>query len=285
MIWEKQVNLIKSLIKQWLSHRDINKQTGISLGTISNVRNNNVKSKPKKFKKIISLFDIHYPYNINLDWVLEFMREEEPDEIIIWWDAVDLFTISKYYDGWIESGIYEANDEIVWFKEIFKEIIATSPKAKIVYFIGNHEVRATKMISKNPRRRNLLSIEDNYKDLVDEFIKYNWFYRTWDLYHIHWYRHWQNFLDTHFKDYLVNIAFWHLHKHQQKSYPTMVWAVPKVSISRWCLCELNPEYQQNRPSAWENWFGYTLVYEDWSFIDNNIKITDWKFLFWDKIYG
>jgi hypothetical protein len=44
----------------------------------------------KKTKVVISLFDIHYPFNINLSPVYKFIKEVQPDEIILGGDQIDL---------------------------------------------------------------------------------------------------------------------------------------------------------------------------------------------------
>jgi len=43
----------------------------------------------KKPFKVISLFDIHYWEHIDLKPVLQFIKDEQPNEIILGWDQLD----------------------------------------------------------------------------------------------------------------------------------------------------------------------------------------------------
>ena len=73
----------------------------------------------KKPFKVISLFDIHYWEHIDLKPVLQFIKDEQPNEIILGWDHLDLFTISKYYKWDVEEWIYKARQEMLEFKKFF----------------------------------------------------------------------------------------------------------------------------------------------------------------------
>jgi predicted MPP superfamily phosphohydrolase len=95
----------------------------------------------KQFQTIISLYDLHYPYNINLKAVFEFIREKQPDEIILGGDMIDCEGISKFYRGSSESGLAETVEEIKGFKKILIHLKSLTPHSKIIYLLGNHEDR------------------------------------------------------------------------------------------------------------------------------------------------
>ena len=167
--------------------------------------------------KVVSLFDIHYWEHIDLDPILEFIRQEKPNEIILGWDQIDLFTISKYYKWDKEQGIYDAQKEIKEFKKFLKKLNKASPDARIVWLDWNHEYRLWEYMKHQPDRIKLLDYEAEYAELVDEFVRYNDFYKVGKLYYTHWIYH----NDSHAKKHAVtvqrNLRYWHLHCFDDKT--------------------------------------------------------------------
>lgn len=281
MINETDRQEVVRLLKEWHTHRDIAEMVNVSVWTVSNIRN---EIESEKVKKVISLYDIHYPMNIDLYPVLEFISYEQPDEIVLGWDQLDLFSISKYYDWDIEDWVYKAHKEIIWFMDILNEIKRAAPKAKIVWLTWNHDTRVWDYIDKNPERELLLDYEKEYWDLIDEYYAYNEFYKVGKLYYTHGIYH----NDAHAKKTLLNtqknVRYGHLHVFQAYTGSTLVWEEPHSAVSIPCLCELNPWYMKNRPSGRTNGFNIAYIRDDWSFNDYTIIITDWHFTYWNKTY-
>ena len=231
-------------------------------------------------KTVISLFDIHYPYNINLDPVYKFIRDNRPDEIILGWDMIDCEWVSKFFKWNPEEWLVKTIQEIRWFEKILKELVRN--KAKIIYMLWNHEYRIYEAINNTPLLNEVINIKKEYKDYIDEWVDYNKYYKVWPLYYIHWTYHNDAFAKKHALMYQKNIRMWHLHKIQEYSMATPI--NEKAISSKWipCLCELNPDYMKNKPSAWDN--GFNIAYIDWdNYNDYTIVINDWWFIYnWKK---
>jgi len=235
-------------------------------------------------KTIISLFDIHYPFNIDLSGINKFIKEVQPDEIILWWDQIDLVWVSKFYHLGQEEWMYEALKEIKWFEEILKTFKRISPKTKIIWIDGNHEHRIWEFVKYSVERSEILNIHKIFKPYVHKFIKYNDFYKTGKLYRTHWIYCNDNHAKKHSLNVWKNVIYWHMHEIQTYSNKTLVWDKPHIAKSRPCLCTLNPEYKNNLPSWWTNWLWITYIRENGLFDDYTITITNWKFIYWGKYY-
>lgn len=238
-----------------------------------------------KIFKVISLFDIHYWEHIDLKPVLKFIKDEKPNEIILWWDQIDLFTISKYYKWDIEEWIYKARQEILEFRKLLKLIKVAAPNAWIVWLDWNHEYRIHDYIIDKPERKHLLDYEKEYEWLVDKFFRYNEYYKVGKLYYTHWVYH----NDSHSKKTVMNvqrnIRYWHLHTEQSYTNTSPVDVEAHVAKAVPCLCACNPDYMKGRPNSRLNGFNIAYFDKDWYFNDYNIIITNWRFIFNNKCYG
>ena len=107
----------------------------------------------KKPFKVISLFDIHYWEHIDLKPVLQFIKDEQPNEIILGWDQLDLFTISKYYKWDVEEWIYKARQEMLEFKKFLKQ--KASPNSWIIWLDWNHEYRIWEYVEEKTWQKTL----------------------------------------------------------------------------------------------------------------------------------
>jgi len=240
-----------------------------------------MKQKPYK---VISLFDVHFGEHIDLTPVFKFIKDEQPDEIVLGWDMIDLFTISKYYKWDKEDWIYKAQSEIKTFKKVLKKINKLVPKVRIVWLDWNHETRVREQIKANPERDKLINHWNEYWEYVDEFIKYNDFYKIWKLYRTHWIYH----NDAHAKKTAnivkKNVLYWHLHTAQCYTWTSPVDDESHIAICVPCLCKKNPDYMGNKPNSRLNWFNITYFNKYWEFNTYTIIITDNKFIYWWKQY-
>ena len=234
--------------------------------------------------KVISLFDIHFWEHIDLAPVYKFIKYEQPDEIVLGWDMIDLFTISRYYKGSLEEWLYKAQWEIKQFKKVLKKLNKLVPKARVVYIDGNHEQRVREKIKENSNRAELIDHRKEYEEYVDEFVKYNDFYKIGKLY----YTHWIYVNDAHAKKTVTiterNILYWHLHSLQSYTKTTPTDWDSHVATAIPCLCKKNPDYMGNRPNARLNWFAITYFNEYWEFNNYVITITNGTFIYWSKEY-
>jgi len=63
-------------------------------------------------KKLIALFDVHIPYNINLDPVFEFIGDFKPNIVVLGGDAHDFTSLSSWVSDQsrnLDGGTIKAN--------------------------------------------------------------------------------------------------------------------------------------------------------------------------------
>lgn len=239
----------------------------------------------KKPFKVVSLFDIHYWEHIDLKPVLQFIKDEQPNEIILGWDQLDLFTISKYYKWDVEEWIYKARQEILEFKKFLKQLKKASPNSWIIWLDWNHEYRIWEYVEEKPDRKHLLDYQEEYKDYIDKFFRYNEYYNVGKLYYTHWIYH----NDAHSKKMAMNvernIRYWHLHSYQVYTKVTPIDTEAHTAKCIPCLSKINPDYMKGKPNARLNWFNIAYFDKDWYFNDYDIIITNWRFIFNWKTYA
>ncbi len=235
-------------------------------------------------KTVIAIYDLHVPYQIDLTSFIEFLKDTQPDELILWWDMIDCEWVSRFYKWSTESGLYRTNKEILEFKKILKQFKKVTPKTKIVYLLGNHEYRIVEKLQENPEREKLIWLTKNLWTYIDEWRQYNEYYEVWGLHYMHWTYH----NDLHSKKHALmfqrSVRYWHLHTNQEYCLATPAWEEVVSSKAVPCMSYINPDYMKNRPSPWMNWFNIAYFNDEWV-NDYNIIINNWTFIFNNKQYG
>jgi len=238
-----------------------------------------------KITKVITLPDIHFPENIDLKPILDFIEDEKPDQIIYLGDIINGDGISKFWDGDEEEGVYDTANELEAFtRKIHDRIKAIAPKkCKFVLTGGNHfKQRADRAIERKPVRDRLLDIKQYMPDL--EVYEYNELYNVGDLYYTHGIYH----NDMHAKKTVLNtgrnVIMGHTHTIQQYTMQTMADDEPKTAKAIGCLCNVNPHYARHKPNAWAHAFHIAHVLRDGSFFDQTIQIKHGKFIYNNKMY-
>lgn len=91
--------------------------------------------------KIICINDMHIPFHdpITVDLVFEFIKQEQPDELILNGDIIDCYWESKFLKN---PGHEEyLQDEANKFYKLFSGLRKWIPNTTISYILGNHEDR------------------------------------------------------------------------------------------------------------------------------------------------
>lgn len=107
------------------------------------------KYKDVSGEKVIILSDIHIPYEdkVALEIAISYMKDNEPDHIVLNGDIADMYTVSSY-DKYTRNRP-SIQDEINAVVSFFQRLRDLFPEAKISFLIGNHEIRLQKYIQKN----------------------------------------------------------------------------------------------------------------------------------------
>ncbi len=212
------------------------------------------------------LFDIHIPYEINLQPVFDFISDFQPDTVIMAGDGHDFGAVStwladqsKHLDGGILVDNFKELDE-----KLIKPMFEAAPrKSKKIYLVGNHEYRVIQASCADPNLRGYADLEKNIDKRI-ELIPINVPYRIGNnvviihgvytnLYHAR----------KTVEAYHVSVIYGHVHTFQSHM---LVSPVDNAKFytgqSIGCLCGLNPQFMKNRPNAWVNGFAYIYWNED-----------------------
>lgn len=232
-------------------------------------------------KKIVALFDIHYPHNIPLDPVLEFMEDFKPDVTVIGGDAHDFAALSYWASdqsrtldgGTIKENLRELNNYVI--APIRK---AVGKKSEIVYLEGNHEHRIALATTQKPDLRGFIELEKNLPPDI-KFFPINIPYRAnKNLVFIHGLYlnvyHARRTVDAFHK----SVYYGHVHTFQSHM------AVSPVDVQDYyigqsigCLSNLNPDFMKNKPNAWTHGFAHGYMEDDNTFQINPTPVVKGKF--------
>jgi predicted phosphodiesterase len=219
--------------------------------------------------KGLFLSDIHFPWNIKLDGVLDYVKDLNPDVVILGGDIIDA---DKTYgvDSWTMEKVeacgfpyYERDVKLMnsFLLEIEKRVAKT---CKVVFLEGNHEERYQRMFVRYPK-----ALAGKFKferDAVPEGLKnrftwipygdYDSFFRLGDAV----FTHGTLFPDAHAKKmalaYLPSKTIYG-HIHDFQAYTTHNGDPRKpgrYAVTTGCLCGRLPDYKKGSPNKWINGF-------------------------------
>lgn len=237
--------------------------------------------------KIICINDLHIPYqdDISLNLVVELIKKEQPDELVLNGDIIDCYWESTFIK---DPGAKEfLQDECNKFYRIFSKLRKFIPNTKISYILGNHEDRIKNETWKNPAFYGVEALE------IPKLLKFDKL--NIDLYSVS--RIVNDFEFTHGKlcskhaSYTAKLEFedhssqagMSGHTHRMGCYSK----TSRKSIASWyengCLCTLEPQYIKG-VANWQQ--GFSVIYQH----DNHthvcpVIIQDHQFVFNGELYN
>jgi predicted phosphodiesterase len=240
--------------------------------------------------KGVFLSDVHLPYQINLKPLFQYLKDLQPDQIVLGGDILD--GPDHGVDGWtmeqVEKRGFECYDrDVKLIKEFVASLHKAAPKAKIVYLEGNHEERYMRLVRRYP---NALKARFRLWDAVPgvkwiPYGDYDSFYKVGDML----FTHGTIFPDAHSKKmamaYLPDkVCYGHIHDFQ--SYTTHNGDPRKpgrYAVTAGCLCGRLPDYKKGHPNKWVNGFvSWTSVNGTTSAVP--VLIESWGFAVGNKLY-
>lgn len=210
----------------------------------------------------VFLSDVHLPYEINLKPLLNYIKDLQPNQIVLGGDILD--GPDHGVDSWtmeqVEKRGYMCYERDVKLLKAFMVMLKwAAPKAKIIYLEGNHEERYQRLVRRYPN--TLKSRFRLDRDACPEakwipYGDYDSFYKVGDML----FTHGTIFPDSHSKKmamaYLPNkVTYGHIHDFQ--SYTTHNGDPRKpgrYAVTSGCLCGKVPDYKKGQPNKWINGF-------------------------------
>lgn len=208
------------------------------------------------------IFDSHFPFNINEQPLVEFLKDFKPDIMGFGGDNWSLDCISHWNQqdfnnlGW-DNVIDQFNSEAARFKHYIGKYIEALPNSKFVYLLGNHEEWLNQFSSKFPQttKPTIKNILGEYGDRI-EFVEHGGFYQIGKL----WFCHGDQFGTQNPAKQAVERTAKSIvmgHHHVYKVWPrfSMVDIQDKTRATCVpCYSSLAPKYLKGRPTQWENGF-------------------------------
>lgn len=115
-------------------------------------------TKLNKCKKVVTLPDIHYPYNISLTTIEKFLSDYKPDVLIYLGDLMELEYLSFFErDNKLIVGdkLKKEYDEIM---RLMDKHIKLSGASEVYYVEGNHEYRVKRFLETYPAGTGFIEI-------------------------------------------------------------------------------------------------------------------------------
>ena len=250
---------------------------------------------PRKGREI-ALFDMHYPYNIDLRNVIAFVKDYRPDVLILGGDILDLPQFSRWERG-LHNLLASLPPPRAMYAKAKEEIFlpirrAIGWNAALIYLGGNHEQRVEDAIKADSKAEDW-SIEANFSDIIDLYVPYadedvpN-IYEMGDAIFTHGNRH-----NVHHASYMAieygkTVRYGHTHDYQVSTKRTAAGSGSYAIIAASCGClrSLRPSWLRGKPNNWVNGFQYGYVDDNGVLFDNIVIIQkDGRFMIGDKIYG
>lgn len=215
--------------------------------------------------KLRGVWDLHFPEQTNIGPLLEYLKDEKPNEFIAGGDWWDLDCISHWnQENFKNVGFNQIKKTLSEEKLKFENILCyfrhAMPKAKFTYIIGNHEDWLRQFALQYPQMRDF-SLESliDFKGLgitVCGASPSDSYYRVGKL----WFCHGHQFGSQNpAKQALTythrSVVFGHWHSEITWSDFSNVDEYEKhIAYQVPCYCHMAPEYGKGRPNRWSNGF-------------------------------
>jgi len=252
--------------------------------------NKEMKSESRKVvKRGVVLFDIHYPLHNEacMSVVKQFVKDFDPHYLIYGGDALDLACISDFNKA--KPKLIEKARLKKEYRGFQKDILTplesrVSDKCKKYYLIGNHEWRVDRLVEGNPQMEGLVELEEHLNLSDYNIIPYNRVLNIGEIAVIHGFTCNKYHSEKNVSTFNTNVFSGHLHTNQVYTKVSPINSLPKSGVSVGCLCDMNPHYMQNKPSAWVHQFLFFYMFEDGSFSYYTPTIINGKVMINNKLY-
>lgn len=268
-----------------------------------------------KIVKHMALYDVHVPRNINLQPVIDFARDYQPDYFIIGGDFLNLEWASHWNEAVFKHIGFEKlskmlSQEIAAGKEVLKEFNEVLPKnCKKFYIPGNHEEWLFWASLAYPEIAGGLSLgvsDMSFKSDISQIKKqvlsnlltklletdkigmkilpYEKELNIGKITYIH--GHQAGNLAAMKRNYPArNVVAGHTHTHEVTTlHNSGVEGRAHQYVIVPCLCHLSPGYLKNASTRWLNGFWVADVLPNGLFDGKVIKVLDGKIVYNGKIY-
>lgn len=244
----------------------------------------------KKIRSVVVASDIHVPYHCQKTtraW-LRFLRDFQPDELVLNGDIADMHAASSHGDSFSQQLI---QDEVLAVNDFLDDVRdAVGDRCKIHFCMGNHETRLTRYIEQNaPNLRGMMTPEEAFRLKqrrigVTQYGKVHMLSDKLGVTH-------GTFCGTHYAretlvKYGVSLVVGHAHRPQTH---TMGVAGEHADAARGCfglgcMVPVDDVPYMKGPSGWTNGFGVFYIMPDGTFTPYPVLMARQQFVWNGKVY-
>jgi len=290
---QRRYNIVhNSIISKTVSQKSGNQLKEIDSINWKISKSTTKPAKEKPFKTYIVTGDYHVPYvdESSVRVILDVTKNLNPEGFIILGDYMDMTPIShwlknkkKILENKRMQFDYIAGNELL---DEFDKVL--SKKCDKRFFYGNHERWYYDLIEEMPALEGLLDpkIELRLKErgyTVYDVI--NHIERIGRLCFVHGIYHNQNYVKTHIDKFQTNVIHADMHSPRFRCSESPARSIALVGYCLGCLCNLAPDYGQNRPNKWSHGFAVVYFYENGYFDVDLKRIVEGKCVFNGKMYN
>ena len=287
---------VRNLLPE-LTHRQIHKKMGVSLGAISNIRNEKsriitgktidvvpVSTQPTSIGVIGNDAQVPFHDPIAIDLFFHFCQETKPDWIDLNGDMLDFYSISQFLKDPLRKN--ELQKDINILVELLRRLRDENPNATIYYEYGNHENRLRKYLWAHDEIACLecLRVESLLKFNELGIIPIEKWRKQGDLYIMHGTvlsKHAGYSAKLHFEKYGVTMM--HGHSHRDGKFTRRTLEGHKAVWENYCLCKLDDVEYDPFPN-WTQGFSKVTMVGDRPYVEQ-IPIINSQYLYGGNLYG
>lgn len=274
-----------------LDNFDEEKQKKLAVSQWDIPKGVNKKKKNDEFKIYLYTADQHVPdHNIPANRALmKLMDDIKFDGFRIVGDFMDLAPISHWNEHKRKTlETKRLKQDYITGNILLDEYDKRLPKnCDKAYLYGNHELWVEMLIEKLPVLEGMLDPADElhmkqrgytvYKN-INHIEKIGRLAVTHGVYcNVH-------AVKSHIDSFKTNVLFFHTHRIGSRSSSSPAKELAVIGYNGGCLCDKNPDYMKNKPSAWSH--GFTIGYHmpNGYFFVQNIRIVKGRFIYNGKLY-
>ena len=227
-------------------------------------------SSSRNCRRLVGLFDSHYPHTISLSPLLSYLSERQPETFVLGGDNLSFDCISHWNDENFKNIGFDnirkkLHDEIEGFKKQLTLLRKAMPNAEFIYILGNHEAWLYQFSQKYPQMSDMkIGTLIEAEKFGITIIPQGGTYRAGKLYLCHGDQFGtenpakQALTRTH-----KSVAMGHHHNQSMWSDFSDFNAKEKhIGIVVPCYAGLSPGYGKGRPNRWVNGFLEVSIMKD-----------------------
>ena len=246
--------------------------------------------KVKAFKIGLFLPDAHIPHQNEavVKSIIKLTDDIKFDTFALLGDFMDLGCISHWNKNKHRTlEMHRLKEDYILGNSILDEFDKRLPKdCEKHYLEGNHEIWANALLEEMPQLEGL--IEPRELLFLDKrgykFYPYNDVVKFGRLFVTHGIYAGVTPIKKHLDELKVNIMFAHTHTLGMRLSASPAREIAFAGYNIGSICDLNPDYMRNRPSAWTHGFAVVYFFPNGYFDVQLIRVINGRFIFNNKLY-